>query len=39
MTEEVRRYLRNEEVVEPVASLKIGEGRVFLSAIRYYLGL
>ena len=39
MTEEVRRHLRDEEIVEPVASLKIDEGRAFLSAIKDYLGL
>jgi len=38
MTDEVRRYLRNEEIVEPVASLKIDEGRAFLSVIKDYLG-
>jgi len=39
MTDEVRRYLRDEEIVEPVVSLKIDEGRAFLSAIKDYLGL
>ena len=39
MTEEVRRHLRDEEIVESVASLKIDEGRAFLSAIKDYLGL
>jgi hypothetical protein len=39
MTDEVRRYLRKEEIVEPVASLKIDEGRAFLSVIKDYLGL
>jgi len=38
MTDEVRRYLRNEEIIEPVASLKIDEGHAFLSVVKDYLG-
>jgi uncharacterized protein (UPF0332 family) len=32
-------YDIDEEIVEPVASLKIDEGRAFLSFIKDYLGL
>ncbi len=36
---EIADYDIDEEIVEPVASLKIDEGRAFLSAIKDYLGL
>lgn len=36
MTEEIK---IEEEIVEPVASLKIEEGKLFLSAIKSILGI
>ena len=36
---EIADYDIDEEIVEPVASLKIDEGRSFLSAIKNYLSL
>ena len=36
---EIADYDIEEEIVEPVASLKIDEGRAFLSFIKDYLGL
>lgn len=36
---EIADYDIDEEIVEPVASLKIDEGRAFLSVIKDYLGL
>ena len=36
---EIADYDIDEEIVEPVASLKTDEGRAFLAAIRDYLGL
>jgi uncharacterized protein (UPF0332 family) len=36
---ELADYDIDEEIIEPVASLKIGEGRAFLSVIKDYLGL
>jgi uncharacterized protein (UPF0332 family) len=36
---EIADYDIDEEIVEPVASLKIDEGRAFLSAIKDYLGM
>ena len=35
---EIADYDIDEEIVEPVASLKIEEGRAFLSAIKKFLG-
>jgi len=36
---EIADYDIDEEIVEPVASLKIDEGRAFLLVIKDYLGL
>jgi uncharacterized protein (UPF0332 family) len=36
---EIADYDIDEEIVEPVASLKIDEGRAFLSVIKDYLGM
>ena len=36
---EIADYDIDEEIIEPVASLKIDEGRAFLSVIKDYLGL
>jgi uncharacterized protein (UPF0332 family) len=35
---EITDYDIDEEIVEPVASLKIDEGRAFLSVVKDYLG-
>lgn len=36
---EIADYDIDEEIIEPIASLKIDEGRAFLSVIKDYLGL
>ena len=36
---EIADYDIDEEIIEPVASLKIDEGRAFLLVIKDYLGL
>jgi uncharacterized protein (UPF0332 family) len=36
---EIADYDIEEEIVEPTASLKIEEGKAFLSAIKKFLGL
>ncbi len=38
MTDEITKLI-HEEIVEPVASLKIEEGEAFLSAIKSLLGV
>jgi hypothetical protein len=36
---EIADYDIDEEIIEPIASLKVDEGRAFLSVIKDYLGL